>query len=101
MPTVSIDVAPGARVNLTTVAPLAAGSRYTLEASGGPVTLYEVAGASAVVADAAELPDSGHVVWPGTYHRAPDVRTVTGAAGVYVYAVGADKAARVTVTPAS
>ena len=100
MPTVSIAVAAGARVNLTTGVPLASGSQYLVEAGGGPVTLYEVAGADAATADAAALPDSGHLLWPGTYHRPADVRSVTGAAGVFVYAVGADKTSWVTATPA-
>ena len=58
-----------------------AGAEYTVEALDADVTLVETASA-----DAPAVTTRGHLLQPGTTRRPADVRLVTAAAGVHLWA---------------
>lgn len=76
--TVNITAAP---VDVGAAASWTAGDEYTIEALDADVILVETASAVAPPATT-----RGHLLQPGTTRRPADVRLVTAAAGVHLWA---------------
>lgn len=92
MATRAMSIAEGARSGLSTLN-LVDGTTYLLEAHDAPLVLYEVAAGSQAAADAAALPDRGHVIFPCTApHPAGGRLTYAKRAGTYPQVVAAGAA---------